>query len=208
MSETTRLGRVGVIGRFKPLHNGGALMLEAICENADQVVIGLGSSNKYNVRNPFTVEESAGMIQAHLSPRFSNYQLVPVPDFGHIPEFSDGKKWKEYVKEQFGFLDYFVSDNAYASELLKDTYKIIHPTALIPPEQHLKIRATEVRLKMARYENWQALVPEAVANYLETNGLVDRFRKEFGLQTIAAFLDANIYGKESYQEERDHTQEK
>lgn len=202
------LGRVGVIGRFKPLHNGGAVMLDAICENADHVMIGLGSSNKYNVRNPFTVEDSAGMVQAHLSPRFSNYQLVPVPDFGHIPEFSDGKKWKEYVKEQFGFLDYFVSGNAYASELLKDTYKIIHPTALIPPEQHLKIRATEVRLKMARYEDWQALVPEAVANYLETNGLVYRFRKEFGLQMIAASLDANINEKESYREERDHTLER
>ena len=91
-----KLGRVGVIGRFKPLHNGGALMLDAICENADHVVIGLGSSNKYNLRNPFTGDESAGMIEAYLSPRFSNYELIHVPDFGHIQEFSDGKKWKEY----------------------------------------------------------------------------------------------------------------
>ncbi len=203
-----KLGRVGVIGRFKPLHNGGALMLDAVCENADHVLIGLGSSNKYNLRNPFTIEESAGMVQAYLSPRYSNYQLVPVPDFGHVPEFSDGKKWKEYVKEHFGALDYFVSGNAYVSDLFKDTYVIIHPSVFIPKEKHLKIRATEVRLKMARYEDWQALVPETVASYLETNGLVDRFRKEFGLQTIAASLDANINGRESYQEERDHTLEK
>jgi len=203
-----KLGRVGVIGRFKPLHNGGALMLDAICENADHVVIGLGSSNKYNLRNPFTGDESAGMIEAYLSPRFSNYELIHVPDFGHIQEFSDGKKWKEYVTEHFGTLDHFVSGNDYVSDLLKDTYTVIHPAALIPPEQHLRIRATEVRLRMACYQDWRALVPEAVATYLESNVLVERFRTEFGLQTIAASLDANIHGKESYHQERDHTLEK
>lgn len=197
-------GKVGVIGRFKPLHKGGALMLDAVCENADHLVIGLGSSNKYNLRNPFTVEESAGMIQAYLSPRFSNYELIPVPDFGHLSEHSDGKKWKEYVLEHFGPLDHFVSGNAYVSELLKDTYSIIHPAALIPLEQYVKIKATEVRLKMARDEHWKILVPEPVVIYLESRGLVDRFRKEFGEQTIAASLGVNVYEPESYNEEKKH----
>lgn len=203
-----KLGRVGVIGRFKPLHNGGALMLDALCENADHVLIGLGSSNKYNVRNPFTVEESAGMVEAYLSPRFSNYQLIHVPDFGHLNEYSDGKKWKEYVTEHFGILDHFVSGNEYVSDLLKDTYVVVHPAVLILPERHVRIRATEVRLKMARYENWPSLVPDAVAAYLGSNGLVERFRKEFGLRTIAASTDANVYGHENYDEELNHTREK
>ena len=201
-------GKIGVVGRFKPLHNGGALMLDAVWENADHLVIGLGSSNKYNLRNPFTAEESAGMIQAYLSPRFSNYELIPVPDFVHISEHSDGKKWKEYVKENFGSLNHFVSGNAYVSELLKDTYSIIHPTDLISPEQHIKIKATEVRLKIARDEHWKLLVPEPVVIYLESRGLVDRFRKEFGEQTIAASLGANVYDPESYDEEKIHILEK
>lgn len=50
--------KLGAIGRFKPLHLGAAAMLEALCENAEEVVIGIGSSNKYNLRNPFTAEES------------------------------------------------------------------------------------------------------------------------------------------------------
>jgi len=183
-------------------------MLEAMCQHADQVIIGLGSSNKYNLRNPFTVEESAGMVQAYLSSRFSNYHLVHVPDFAHLTEYSDGKKWKEYLVEHFGSLDHFVSGNDYVTELLKDTYDIIHPATLIPPEQHVRIRATEVRLKMARYEDWKVLVPETVAEYLESNGLVDRFRSEFGLQSIAASLEGNISGNEGYDQEKNHTKEK
>lgn len=199
-----KLGRVGVIGRFKPLHNGGAVMLDAICEHAEHVIIGLGSSNKYNLRNPFTAEESAGMVHAHLSLRFSNYELIHVPDFGHIKEYSDGRKWKEYVQEHFGALDHFVSGNEYVSELLKDKYNVIHPTALISPEKYVMIRATEVRMKMARYEDWQSLVPEVVAQYLENNNLVERFRKKFGLQTIAASLSGSISVYESYEEEKNH----
>jgi len=203
-----KLGRVGVIGRFKPLHNGGALMLDAICENADHVILGLGSSNKYNVRNPFTAEESAGMIQAYLSPRFSNYEFISIPDFGHLPECSDGKKWKEYMGRHFGTLDYFVSGNRYVSALLKDTYPVIHPAELVDSEELIKIRATAVRLKMAGGDDWQSLVPMPVANYLEENGLVDRFKSEFGLQAITAALGSDGSEQKSYQQEQDHSKEK
>ena len=112
--------RVGLIGRFKPLHLGGAVMLECVCENAEHVVIGIGSSNKYNVRNPFKAHETKDMINAFLSTRFSNYEIIYVPDSGHIPEFKDGQKWRKYVLEYFGKLDCFISGNDYVRELLKN----------------------------------------------------------------------------------------
>ena len=183
-------------------------MLEAMCTNADHVLIGLGSSNKYNLRNPFTVEESAGMIRTYLSSRFSNYEFITVPDFGHLQEHSDGNKWKEYVKEHFGTLDYFISGNEYVSALLKDTYPVIHPAELVDAEELIKIRATAVRLKMARGDDWQSLVPMPVVNYLEEKGLVDRFKSEFGLQAINAALGSDGSEQKSYQQEQDHSKEK
>jgi nicotinamide mononucleotide adenylyltransferase len=42
-------------------------------------VIGIGSSNRYDVRNPFTPEESADMIRRVLGDR-GRYSLIPVPD--------------------------------------------------------------------------------------------------------------------------------
>ncbi len=90
-----RFNRVGMICRFKPLHKGGALMLEAACQSAEYVLIGIGSENKYDWRNPFTAQESKEMVDVYLSRRFSNYAVFFMQDSGHIPEYSDGQKWRK-----------------------------------------------------------------------------------------------------------------
>ena len=74
------LGRVGLVGRFKPLNNGGYALLEAICEKSDRVIIGVGSSNRYNVINPFTANETEDMIRVALHPQFSNFDIIYIPD--------------------------------------------------------------------------------------------------------------------------------
>lgn len=201
-----KLGKVGLIGRFKPLHNGAYVMLEAACEQADKVIIGIGSSNKYNLRNPFTAKESEEMIHAALS-KYTNYSIIHIPDFAHIPEYRDGQKWKEFILEKFGSLDYFISGNTYVGELLRDDYNIIHPATIIPREKQVKLKATKVRIEMALGNNWKPLVPESIAEYLENNKLVERFRKEFGLQTIALLSIQKINAPENELEERLHTLE-
>ncbi len=199
------LGRVGFVGRFKPLHNSGALALETLCEQADLVKIGLGSCNKYNLRNPFTVEESQAMIEAILSPKFSNYELIHVPDFAHIPGYRNGQKWKEFMLKHYSELDYFATGNAYVRDLLASHYNIIHPASRIPREKWIRLRGTEVRVEMAQGEKWKELVPYPVVEYLERTGLIERFRREFGKETLAQLADYRRV--ETPQEECLHTQE-
>ncbi|MDO8516897.1 MAG: adenylyltransferase/cytidyltransferase family protein [Nanoarchaeota archaeon] len=254
-----KLGKVGLIGRFKPVHNGAALMLETVCEKAESVIIGIGSSNKYNARNPFLPEESEEMVRLVLE-KFSNqknplvysgnfldegnssefpalkikqifsdlklkpvslqpnykelnfnfrhYEILHVPDFSHILQYSNGEKWKEYVCGQFGELDNFVTSNDFVKELLKDRYNIIHPSELIPKEKQILLKATEVRLEMARFGNWKKLVPEKISEYLEKNNLVSRFQNEFGLQTLALLSEnLNLNETEDAAEEKLHAQE-
>jgi nicotinamide-nucleotide adenylyltransferase len=196
----TELGNVGFIGRFKPLHIGGYHVLDALCRNANHVKIGIGSCNKYNIRNPFTVRESKEMIKAALI-NYSNYDFIKIPDFAHIPEFKDGQKWKEFVKEKFGNLDYFVSGNDFVRELLKDEYELLYPHDLIDEEKKLRLCSTDVRIEMARYGDWKSLVPKPVADYLENNGIVDRFRREFGLLTLASVTDYNNVKEDSFIEQ-------
>lgn len=206
--EDKKFGVVGLIGRFKPLHKGAAVLLESVCESANKAVIGIGSSNKYNIRNPFTPEETSEMIDSLLSPKFSNYNILHIPDFGHIPEYADGKKWKEYVVEHFGSLDKFVSGNDYVRSLLKDSYDLIYPHEVVPKDKWIKLRATEVRLRIARSDNWEALVPESVEAYIKNKGLDERFCKEFGLQTLAELAGNESYlSDESLDEEKKHVGE-
>lgn len=197
------LGIVGVIGRFKPPHLGGQAMLESLCERADKVIIGIGSSNRYNARNPFTAQESQEMIDSFLSKKYDNYTFVQVPDFGHIPEFADGARWKEYVRHSLGPLDHFISGNPYVSDLLKEEYDIILASSVMHEHLRRPLRSSLVRLELARFGSWQDLVPQEVSEYILSHKLDERFRQEFGLETLARFAQGkSVHGIEDITSER------
>jgi nicotinamide mononucleotide adenylyltransferase len=198
--------KLGCVGRFKPLHLGGAAMLDSICEHADTVIIGIGSCNKYNVRNPFTADETEEMLHAHLKPKFSNYKIVQLPDYGN------GEKWRNHLKEEFGTLDAFVSSNDYVRSLLTGHYELLHGVTLIPHNKRIPLCASQVRMMMAQAsDEWRAYVPKEIATYIEVHHLDERFRKQFGLATLALSMDKNaknqLIGRETLEEQYKHTME-
>jgi nicotinamide-nucleotide adenylyltransferase len=173
-----RLRRLGIVARWKPVHLGHAAVLESLVERADEVLIGIGSSNRYDLRNPFTLEETMEMIRRVLG-NSGSYSLIPVPDLGH------GPRWREMVAGLLGPLDLFVTANAYVRDLMADVYPVVHPVALVPPERRIALDGTAVRAAMARGEAWRGLVPGGVAELIDERGLAARFRREFGLATLA-----------------------
>jgi nicotinamide-nucleotide adenylyltransferase len=173
-----RVSRIAMIARWKPVHLGHAAVLEALADRADHAIIGIGSSNKYDASNPFTSEETAAMIRLVLAGR-GNIELVDVPDLGH------GPRWRAMVVGMFGPLDLFATANAYVRSLLEHDYRVVHPVWLIAPDRRVAVDGTMVRRRMARADDWRALVPPSIAAFLDEHGLVDRFRREFGAQTIA-----------------------
>lgn len=201
-----KLGKVGLVARFKPLHNGGFALLESLCQRANEVVIGIGSANKYNVRNPFTAEESEGMIRAALD-KYNNYRFVDVPDFAHISEYKDGMKWKEFVVDKFK-VNYFASGNEFVRGLLADKLKVVDSYLFVPEDKRVKVKSSEIRIAMATFQDWKKFVPEKVAKYMEDFGLVERFRKEFGLETLSLMISGKNYGDdESGEAELAHARE-
>lgn len=169
---------LGMIARWKPVHKGQALILRALCDNSDHAFVGIGSSNRYNVRNPFTLDETQEMIRRTLD-GYSNYSIIPVADL------DNGPQWRLMVMELFGELDLFVTDNPYVISLLKNDYRIIRPVELIPSELKIRVDGTMVRAMMARGEKWQDWVEETCVDYIQQNKLDERFRREFGLETLA-----------------------
>jgi nicotinamide-nucleotide adenylyltransferase len=153
-------------------------VLAALCDCAGHALIGIGSANRYNFRNPFTCDETADMLRLALAGR-DNYTLIPVRDL------DDGPRWRDLVVELFGPLDAFVSDNPYVASLLAADYRIIRPVELVPPEARIPIDGAMVRRAMASGEGWDDLAPPEIATYIRSRQLDVRFRREFGLQTLA-----------------------
>jgi nicotinamide-nucleotide adenylyltransferase len=177
-SVHARFGRLGMVARWRPVHRGHALVLTALCEHASTALIGIGSSNRYNYRNPFTGDETADMIRLALAGR-DNFELIPVPDL------DDGPRWREMVVGLFGPLDAFCSDNPYVASLLAADYRIIRPVELVAPSERIPIDGALVRQEMARGDGWIDLVPLEIVDYIRSRRLDVRFRREFGLQTLA-----------------------
>jgi nicotinamide-nucleotide adenylyltransferase len=169
---------IGMVARWQPVHRGHVTVLHALCDRAAQAIIGIGSSNRHNLRNPFTLEERSDMIRLALEGR-GNYTLVPVPDL------DDGPRWRATVIDLFGPLDLFVSENPYVSSLLGADYRVIKPVELVPEDRRIAVNGTMVRREMAYGDGWRDLVPDEVADYIVTRQLDDRFRREFGLEALA-----------------------
>ena len=181
MGKSKKVARkIGVVCRWKPVHLGQAVLLEALANRCEHLLVGLGSSNTYDMRNPFTAAESAEMIRLVLDPIGASYKFIEVPDLGN------GPRWRLMVQELFGELDLFVTANAYVRDLMWELYAVQHPATLVPREKHVRLTATMVREAMALGRAWEHMVPEPVSAYLKDRGLVQRFCLEFGDLTVAA----------------------
>ena len=80
------------IGRFSPFHNGHKAVIEAALEQAQEVVVVVGSSfAARNIRNPFTFQERKAMIKSVFTSE--RVKVVPVSDFPY-----DDNKWVNAIQ--------------------------------------------------------------------------------------------------------------
>ena len=87
--------RIFIPQRTQPPHIGHIGMLEAACEEASEVIIGIGSANKHDEMNPYFAIEREMMLRYSLEEKgITNYRFV------HIPDFEDDNEWMEYVVKE------------------------------------------------------------------------------------------------------------
>jgi nicotinamide-nucleotide adenylyltransferase len=166
-----------ILGRWQPVHLGHRAALHALCSQFDQVLVGIGSSNIHDYRNPFTLSEVTEMLHLTLA-SYTNYALVPIEDT------PDDEAWCRNAIALFGKPEYFVTDNPYVASLLSDKFPLAHPAQFIPEEQKILVSGTVVRRELARGNRWAVLVPDEIAEFIITRQLDISFRERFGLQTL------------------------
>ncbi len=177
--SAARFAALGMVARWKPVHRGHAAVLRGLVAAAPRVVLGIGSSNRYDARNPFTADETRAMVRLVIGD-------PPGVSIHDVPDLGDGPRWRALLAEMFGPLDAFVTDNPYVASLMRERYVVLRPVDFVAPEERVAIDGTRVRVAMARGGDWRPLVPPAVAEYILASGLDARFRREFGLETLAA----------------------
>lgn len=154
----TTLGLHGLpalfIGRFQPFHQGHLDAILQILEHEKEIIIAIGSAQYSRLpENPFTAEERTRMIVATLGEK----KIILVPDI-----HADAA-WVSHIEKllpPFGLV--YTS-----SPEVKKLFDAAGTHEVKTLKMRKQISATEVRRRMKNGENWEDLVPVAVAKILK-----------------------------------------
>ena len=158
------------IGRFSPFHNGHLKVIKEIAKECDEIIIGIGSAQEnYTLENPFTAGERYLMIFNTLIKEDIYPHIIPIVDINRYAV------WVSHVESFVPKFDVVFTNNALTRMLFEEKNYKVKGTALYDRK---KYSSTEIRRRMLKDENWQALVPKAVEKMI---GEIDGVKRIKGL---------------------------
>ncbi len=158
--------KVVFVGRFQPLHNGHLEAIRWILKQVGEVSIVIGSMQEYGqINNPLDFKERKEIVEMALKVAgIKNYKIFGLPDF-----FNDAA-WTQKMLEITGLKageTVLVSLNDWA----KSCAEKIGIEAADQPVFCGNLSATQVRQTIFAGADWKNLVPPAVFDYLQNEGL-------------------------------------
>ncbi len=172
-----RPSRALVVGRFQPFHFGHLHAIRYAMKHAEEIVIGLGSSQiAFTLRNPLTVDERYEMIVRALRAEglpLGKFYFSPIPDT-ESPE----EDWGRIVLDRVPRVDVAFSNDRETQEDLSRVGIEVRP---IPFYRRDLFQATHIREMAAKGDRlWRQLVPRPVAQFLDEVGFEARMRSIAG----------------------------
>lgn len=156
-----------LIGRFQPFHLGHLDAVKFALSSVDELLIGIGSSNKFNEkRNPFTADERKEMIESSLDE--STFKKIKIC---YIPDVNNHERWTHHVDEIVPKYDVVFSNDEFTHTLFgKRGIKVIS----VPLKQREILSGTDIRVKIRNDQEWAKLVPEGTKKVLLKINAKDR----------------------------------
>ena len=150
------------VGRFQPFHLGHLHAIETILEEAEELIIVVGSAQmSHEPDNPFTAGERIEMIKAALNEakiKNERYMLIPIADS------PSHRTWVSYVESQTPRFNVVYTNQALTRRLLIEAGYVVKE---IPLHKRSKFEATEIRRRILNEEDWSELVPIPVHRMIE-----------------------------------------
>jgi len=146
------------IGRFQPYHNGHQAVLERIAQEADEIIIGVGSAQlSHTIENPFTSGERVLMITRALASLGCPFYVIPIEDVQR------NALWAAHVRSMTPPFDLCYSSNPLVVRLFREAGVQVQSPAMYERDRH---SGTEIRRRMREGEAWEELVPPAVVKVI------------------------------------------
>lgn len=147
------------IGRFQPLHKGHLYALRYVAKRYKKFVVIIGSAQKKDARNPFSVLQRKKMLGAVLHEKKINAKIKVLRDY------RSNEKWVSEFKKLAGNAKVVHSNNPLVKRLCRKAGFIVVP---IPFYKRYKYYATLIRERMQGKKSWKRLVPKEVLEVISS----------------------------------------
>ena len=156
------------VGRFQPFHNGHKAVIDLLCNEVNELIIGIGSAQmSHDIRHPFTAGERVLMIQRVLADAKIPVYIIPLEDIKR------NALWVAHVVSMVPPFDVVYTSNPLVIRLFTEAgFRVESP----PMYQRQELSGTAIRQKMLEGDDWKQYVPEAAALVIESVGGVERIR--------------------------------
>lgn len=154
------------VGRFQPFHNGHKAVIDLLCNEVDELIIGIGSAQmSHDIRHPFTAGERVLMIQRVLADAKIPVYIIPLEDIKR------NALWVAHVVSMVPPFDVVYTSNPLVIRLFTEAgFRVESP----PMYQRQELSGTAIRQKMLEGDEWKQYVPEAAGLVIESVGGVER----------------------------------
>jgi nicotinamide-nucleotide adenylyltransferase len=165
------LRRALFIGRFQPIHMGHVEAIKHILSENDELIIVVGSAQySHTFDNPFTAGERIEMVRMALEEAGIDLRkvlIIPVPDVG------SHSMWVAHVKSLTPSFQTVYTNNPLVTQLFMEAGYEVKPIEMF---RRNELIATRIRKMMVEDEDWRALVPKSVAQFIDKIDGVKRIK--------------------------------
>lgn len=146
--------KIFFLGRFQPFHLGH---LDALLkERNSEIIIGIGSTNKKDHKNPFPYKLRKKIIEKIIKEHRIRAKIIPIPDM------ESDEEWMDFVSNLIDKRDLIYSGNSYVLNLFKNNGYKTKKVKL-----YKNISGTLIRGLMKDKKEWRFLVPDIVKKELK-----------------------------------------
>lgn len=153
-------GRVLMVGRFQPVHNGHILVIRKMVKDYSSVVLAIGSAQySHTPDNPFTAGERVEMTTEALRDE-------GVPDFYVVPveDINEHGRWVAHVESLVPRFTAVATNNPLNQRLFQEEGYEVRTTPLY---KRTRYSGTVIRKRMLEGKDWKSLVPKAAARVID-----------------------------------------
>lgn len=150
-----------VIGRFQPFHLGHKYLIERSLEICGNIIIGIGSSNISDAKNPYSYIERKKFIQEFIKEEGIEKHVIKIVS---IPDHPDDTIWLSRLIDKTGKIDASIGDNAWVNGIFE---RANVPVVKIGLFKRRTLEGTKIRKLMQEDGKWEDRVPISIQMLLK-----------------------------------------